>query len=203
MRTPLVDIVLTSTVPVGTVIDMKPDTDMMPPTIADMVAAVDEADDSLEELVHWLEDQTWSNFAQDVARFYRERGFLSKKQIAAAVSMRVKVESKASLGPKPDPITEDGMYLHPDGSIYKVQVAVHGSGRLYAKRLVVDEDADEGKFVYAPGAIKKLSPTMKMTLEQAQGFGSLYGLCCVCGRTLTNEQSIDEGIGPVCKGRFF
>lgn len=93
---------------------------------------------------------------------------------------------------------EDGMY-RVDGVIYKVQHAVHGSGRQYAKELV-GEGAD-WSFEYAAGAIRKLRPEHRMTLEEAKEFGALYGTCCVCGRTLTKESSIAEGIGPVCSGK--
>lgn len=104
-------------------------------------------------------------------------------------------------------ITQDGMYRM-DGAIFKVQVAVHGSGGLYAKRLVMgdpDWDVADGKatakFEYAPGAVTRLRPEHRMSLEEAKEFGKLYGVCCVCGRTLTDEQSIADGIGPVCGSR--
>lgn len=89
---------------------------------------------------------------------------------------------------------DEGMYRR-DGVIYKVQRAIHGSGHLYAKRL------DEGSFEFASGAVSMLRPEDKMTLEQAREYGVLYGTCCVCGRTLTNEESIEAGIGPVCAGK--
>lgn len=119
------------------------------------------------------------------------------------------------------PVTlEAGMYQM-DETIYKVQLAVHGSGNPYAKRLVktdrcrecdgveeYDHDGVTGHkydpkwtFEYAPGAIRELRPEHRMTLEEAKAFGALYGTCCVCGRTLTNETSIEEGIGPICGGR--
>lgn len=119
----------------------------------------------------------------------------------------------ATARPARVPVTEDGLYLTPEGDIYKVQVAVHGSGRLYAKKLVkLDEPREMAKgvrtheFVRDPGAINRLSATMKMTLEQMKKFGNdpesaLYGTCCNCGMTLTDEVSIREGLGPVCGGR--
>ena len=102
--------------------------------------------------------------------------------------------------PSTPAITEAGMYMK-DGVIFKVQKAVHGSGHLYAKKLAggVTEDF---YFEYAPGVVKTLSPSDKMTLEQAKEFGALYGTCCVCGRTLTDENSIEAGIGPVCANKF-
>lgn len=100
-----------------------------------------------------------------------------------------------------DEITQDGMYQTADGTVYKVQIAKQGSGRLYAKRLVVETDQDgntEAVFVYAAGAISKLRPTDRMSLEAAKAFGQLYGVCCNCGAELTDENSIAEGIGPIC-----
>jgi hypothetical protein len=85
--------------------------------------------------------------------------------------------------------------------IYKVQHAVHGSGRQYAKVLVKYDD-DSWGFEIARGVIFKLRPEHKMSLEDAKKFGALYGTCCVCGRTLTNEESIEAGIGPICASKF-
>jgi hypothetical protein len=114
---------------------------------------------------------------------------------------RKKVQNKI------DDVTE-GMYKLPDGDIYKVQVAVHGSGQLYAKKLEIEtftdvdgEEKKEGKFVYQPNGMRRLRPEYKMSLEEAKKYGSLYGICCVCGRTLTNEESIADGIGPICGGK--
>ena len=101
--------------------------------------------------------------------------------------------------PKTEDVNLEGMHRL-DGRIFKVQVAVHGSGRLYAKEL--KQYGEEWSFEFAPGMIYKLSSATKMTLEEAKEFGALYGTCCVCGRTLTNETSIEEGIGPVCASRF-
>jgi len=121
---------------------------------------------------------------------------------------------------------EDGMYRM-DGTIFKVQHAVHGSGHQYAKKLVGHryceghESTDgpignvtycngdcrpagetEWKFEMAPGMIRRLLPEHKMSLADAKKFGALYGTCCVCGRTLTDEVSIEAGIGPVCAQKF-
>ncbi len=85
-----------------------------------------------------------------------------------------------------------GMYRK-DGQIYKVQIAVHGSGKPYAKRLL-----EGGGFEYAQGVVRQLNPSEMMTLAEAKEFGALYGVCCVCGATLTDENSIAAGIGPVC-----
>lgn len=95
-------------------------------------------------------------------------------------------------------VDHDGIYRDEDGTIWKVQEARQGSGRLYAKRL--DED---GTFTYVPGAIHTLRADQRMTAEQAREYGALYGRCCACGRDLTDEDSIARGIGPVCARKYF
>lgn len=109
-------------------------------------------------------------------------------------------QRKAQRSQPQDDTQLEGMHKV-DGVIYKVQRAVHGSNNLYAKRLEVHGHGD-ASFEYAPGAIRRLSAATKLSLEEAKAFGALYGTCCVCGRTLTNESSIAAGIGPVCAGKF-
>jgi hypothetical protein len=89
------------------------------------------------------------------------------------------------------------MYLV-DGVVFKAQRS-KTSGRVYALRLVVDGDA--GSFQYDPGAIRGLRPEHRMSIEQAREFGHEFGVCCVCGATLTDPKSIEAGIGPICAGR--
>lgn len=106
-----------------------------------------------------------------------------------------------------NPVTEPGMYL--DGeTIYKVQAA-RESGNLYAKRLVRiggNRLAENGEIVkhefeYAPGAVRMLDASKRMTLEQAKALGIEYGFCVVCGAFLKDAASVAAGIGPVCAGR--
>lgn len=91
---------------------------------------------------------------------------------------------------------------HADGAenIYKVQRAVHGSGHLYAKVL----DPETGEWIIARGAVTELraGKGTALTLDRAKELGHLYGRCISCGRTLTNESSIEAGIGPVCATKF-
>lgn len=117
---------------------------------------------------------------------------------------------------------EAAIYRNPEnGEVYKVQRAVHGSGNLYAKKLVlkpVDQFGDDSEFAvrtsdrevaghkatfeYVSGLIRQIKPEWRMTLDQAKEFGAIYGVCCNCGATLTNEESIEAGIGPICASRF-
>lgn len=109
-------------------------------------------------------------------------------------------EPKPTCVAQPQAVTEDGMYRTLDGTVYKVQIAKQGSGRLYAKQLV--EAGGEWSFEYAAGAIRKLTPAMRMSLADAKAFGRLYGVCCRCSAVLTDEVSIEAGIGRYCAGRM-
>lgn len=124
---------------------------------------------------------------------------LTKKQASAEIDAwklipRPKREVVAA---KAAPVElEAGIYRLED-KFYKVQKAVHGSGRMYAKVLVVDGPGS-AHFEYATGAIRQLTPDHKISLEEAKQFGHVYGVCVSCGATLTDEKSIEAGIGPVC-----
>jgi hypothetical protein len=38
--------------------------------------------------------------------------------------------------------------------------------------------------------------------KAAEAYGLRTGECCICTRTLTNKDSIERGIGPICAGNF-
>lgn len=100
----------------------------------------------------------------------------------------------------------DGMYLVA-GDVVKVQIAHHGSGNLYAKVLIPPtetERADGGRarFHYVPGLIRKVRAEDRMSLEQAVEYGRLYGCCIRCGAILTDEDSIEAAMGPICRGKI-
>ena len=139
--------------------------------------------------------------ARDLARLDAARlatELYAADEYAAHVARQAQAPAAAPKAWRPAAkVEQDGMYLTPDGTVYKVQQAkVGGSGRLYAKRLVVEDGT--GTFVYAPGEMSRLDASMRMTLEQAQVYGRLYGVCVRCGSPLTDEVSIANGIGPVC-----
>lgn len=136
-------------------------------------------------------------------------------KVASELIDELRNAPRAHRRPKPDPsvrITEDGMYRL-DDEVYKVQVAVHGSGFLYSKRLVIDSPAvrDANGNITQPGAahyerdssaMARLRPEHRMTLADAKTFGDLYGVCVRCAATLTDEDSIAAGAGPVCRGKI-
>lgn len=88
-----------------------------------------------------------------------------------------------------------GLYLVNAG-IFRIK-ANKDQTNLYALKLT-----NSGEWEYAPGAVHKLRPETKMTLEQAKHYGRKTGTCIMCFRTLTNPDSIEAGIGPICADKF-
>ena len=111
------------------------------------------------------------------------------KERAAVTPIETGVIRRASIE-----VTE-GYYLH-EGAVYKVQRSK--AGRLYATRL--DEEAH--KFEFVSGAVYRLSPDERMDEEAMAAFGRRTGICGVCSALLTNPESIERGIGPICAGRL-
>jgi plasmid stabilization system protein ParE len=91
------------------------------------------------------------------------------------------------------PVKTAGVFKR-EGIVFKVKVAVHGSGKLYAQRW----NPGTQSWSYELGAMRFLAEEDRMTLAEASEWGKLYGTCIACGTTLTDEKSIAAGIGRVC-----
>ena len=131
----------------------------------------------------------------------KDRNEKIKGELRAAIEAK-RAEERANK-PQRDTVT-DGFYKM-DDTIYKVVTSK--AGRQYAKELITRKYSDEKgdsdrEFVFAPGAISRLTPEHKMSLEDAEEYGQLYGRCLNCGRVLTAEDSIKRAMGPVCAGKF-
>lgn len=87
-----------------------------------------------------------------------------------------------------------------DGDIYRIKQGQ--SGHVYAMKLVLDLFSQKGSWTFAKGALKFLAKAQPLTLEEAKAYGATTGFCCVCGRLLTNEKSVADGIGPICASKF-
>lgn len=176
----------------------------------------------LEDLVLWLGEQAWSDFCLDLARFYRERSYLTKRQTEAAISTLVKTAKKREIAPaalvavtidslsSPAPATAvepgkvfpstkpstPGIYVS-EGELYRVRWN-RAHSHLYVEQIIVDEATDTVEYEYRPGMLKMLDATRRIDASMAASFGMTYGRCVFCGRRLTTSASIDVGYGPVC-----
>ena len=99
----------------------------------------------------------------------------------------------------------EGLYLF-NGDVIQVIRAVHGSGKLYTKKmfkLAEPVEQRDGRlrlygFERVIGVMGQLRPEMRMNAEQTSHYGKLYGCCIRCGLTLTRDESKDRMMGPVC-----
>jgi len=60
-----------------------------------------------------------------------------------------------------------------------------------------------GKSYVKPHHVENLHKIAHDPVEAAKAYGKLVGRCSCCGRALTDPQSIELGIGPVCAERWF
>lgn len=103
----------------------------------------------------------------------------------------------------PSPITTPGVFETDEG-IFIVK-PTRDKQRLYAKQLVespprlnANGEGVDFDFVYAKGAIHRLTEADRMDAERAKALTIRYGRCIVCGRRLKAKASVERGIGPVC-----
>lgn len=89
---------------------------------------------------------------------------------------------------------DEGMYRVGE-DIYKVYFT--RNGHIATKQLTAEGFEYTGRKPLA-----MIKPEHRMTLEQAMEYGQITGTCCNCGRLLTNEESIANGIGPICASKF-
>jgi hypothetical protein len=157
------------------------------------VALINKLTDELRELDTDLADKAEEYTARMAGKWDRGRDGNVSRWIGRLIKKINEVKDSRTVG--------DGMYLM-DDVVYKVQHAIHGSGKPYAKMLVPNAPGEKARFEYAPGAINKLRPEHKMTMEQAKEWGALYGTCVRCGLLLTREDSIERKMGLTCFNKF-
>jgi Family of unknown function (DUF6011) len=153
----------------------------------------------------YLEDYDGTfEFMVDLQDKFAGTGTLSDGQakgvcnvIAAEVWKQQKQAQAQATETNTDPVTEPGIYYR-DGSVYRVQRSQ--AGRLYP--LLWDEDGEVFDYESAKGSLPTLHASDAMTLEQAEEFGRVFGICVVCNRTLTDPASVERGIGPVCAKKW-
>ncbi len=173
-------------------------------------AAQQATDPRAEAARQWLIEraprlQARPGFLADMAsRAVAGQGF-SPRQLEVVERIMNEDSAKAATttaaSPVPTAPAAEGTYRTPDGDIYRVVLAVHGSGRPYARKLVVVEHG-HAEWEMAKGMVFRLRPEWKLTLEQAAEFGRLYGVCAHCAAPLTDPTSIARGIGPICAGKL-
>lgn len=88
-----------------------------------------------------------------------------------------------------------GVYKH-DGEIYRV-IKARQSEKTYAQKLIAIEGRAP-RWEIAYGFVLKLKVEELIAPEVAAQMGRSVGYCVICGRFLTDAESVAKGIGPVC-----
>jgi N-acyl-D-aspartate/D-glutamate deacylase len=90
-----------------------------------------------------------------------------------------------------------------DEGMYKVGEDIFKVYHTRDKGILVTKQLIEGTFEYTGRKpLAQIKPEHRMTLDQAKEYGKVTGTCCVCAAKLTNEESIEAGIGPICASKF-
>lgn len=176
--------------------------------------------------------KSWNSFALSLASQLEERGSLSEKQVQAAQRMLAKLEANKkkrddaatavdlsairdmfetaySKGHKRPKYRAEGLVISraPDSG--------RNAGSLYVKLDDDDEFAEceyQGKLtpdnMFRPvgsvdaRTLEALNAIAANPAEAAVRYGRRTGQCSICARQLTNSESIDRGIGPICADKF-
>lgn len=119
---------------------------------------------------------------------------LSKREASALIDT-LRSFPYAPRAPRTSAPTSDlveGIYFAND-EVYKVKRS--SAGRMYALKLV------GSSWSYDSAHVRGLTLAHRITPEQASEFGIRTGVCAICGIPLTNLDSLERGIGPVCARR--
>ena len=171
------------------------------------------------DLAAWLRKQTWSDFAQSLAGFHADRGYLTPKQVASATSMRTKVEARQDERDTNKGATSDidlselpsGYYAVPGGDTrLKVRVNHVTKGK-WDGFTFVDDGAEYGSqqkygMQRPDGKYKgKIEDQLRTIVADPQAAGRAYAAittrCYRCNLKLEDETSVELGIGPICRNK--
>lgn len=183
------------------------------------------------EMFAFLSNNTWSSFYNSMLESIETYGALTNGQaIAVQNSMDKAAAKQTEYNARPADVQFDetglaalhGLFQnaansglkHPKLRISDVIISVapaHGKngGSLYVKSDASEylgKITPEGKFLKVNACTSEYITTLeniaKDPLQAAQMHGHQTGNCSCCGRELTNPESVELGIGPICRERW-
>lgn len=184
------------------------------------VSAYEEWKAANKELVEYmLEVSGWNSFAAQMIVKAQEFGSLTPNQFAAAEKMYAKHVAKND-----DRIAQEangidlsdlpgGTYAVP-GSDTRLKIAIRRPGKnsRWHGYIFVDDGAEYGNrnnygrqapdSKYVGKCEEQLTAILKDPLAAMKAYGRLVGVCGACGRLLEDEESVANGIGPICANKF-
>lgn len=175
-------------------------------------------------LARYLEEATWSSFAQDLCTRLRQVGSLHPAAVDAARGMQAKCAARSEArraervagSTVVDLSLVRAMFEAARASGHKMPVyraaglvinrapdSGRNPGALYVKS--AEDDSYLGKIIgsaYTGKPAPGLAAIAADPRGEAVAYGQRTGTCSCCGRTLTATDSIEAGIGPICAARW-
>jgi Family of unknown function (DUF6011) len=116
---------------------------------------------------------------------------------------------RLAIGETPLVLTRAGSKSRTPGAVTLTDGKRYGEGA-YFGRITLAGEFEPGRDARALPAEKKAelwALLTRMRNGEAEAvfseFGKRFGTCCMCGRDLTNAESVELGIGPICRARAF
>lgn len=175
------------------------------------------------DVVTWLMDNVGNEFADSLSRQLDERGSLTENQIAAVRKGIARAQAPAATGVAISVGRIEEAFSHAQATGLK-KLRLHldsfkftpagdksqNAGGIYVKRSGGDGaylgKVMGGKFLRSRDCTddeeKRIVEAASDPAKAAKAYGQRTGQCCICGRELTAEESIERFIGPICAGRY-
>ena len=136
---------------------------------------------------------------KSLLNIHNEKNNVTKAQGSKAIEMLLGWNQR-SFAPRPVPVVREkapiGVYKRGD-DIYRV-IKGRQSANTYAQKLTVDYNGVPA-WVYVGAMVFELKVEELISPEVAAQMGRTVGYCVICGRFLTDAESVAKGIGPVCE----
>ena len=191
-------------------------------TLAEIRDAFDAANPGLHQFL--AKASEWSSFAGSLSAAIAQYGSLTEKQLQAARGMQAKLAANAEAKAAEKVAGAAIVDLSPIREMFEMAVAngykkpayraeglkitrAPNTGRNPGALYVVSDETDEylGKIIgtqYSGKPAVALAAISADPKGAAIRYGQRTGTCSCCGRLLTNEGSIEAGIGPICATKW-
>lgn len=166
----------------------------------------------------------WNAFAKSICEQIDQKGEVSDKQMAACEKMLAKLTAnstvRASKSGEVDMAAIEALFAtakanglkRPAFVAYDLRISLApetgaNAGAYYVKLAGEYQGKIKGgRFIAAGAAAPDTLETLKAIAADPAGsarrFGKETGICCCCGKELTDAESVAAGIGPVCATRW-
>ena len=175
-----------------------------------------------KDVLGWIQraESRMNEFAISLSNSIAQYGSLTEGQVAAVrrcIERDAERAAAKAAAPKPEPkmlsALHDVMQRHAKFYAGDLTLSRRREDQLVwikhanAEKVIGKIDGGELSLWNRPGVdmeqVKSMLEEFEgAPLQAAMKYGKLSGRCCSCGRELTNDGSIEAGIGPICAAKF-